>query len=206
MENIQDLRKDYKKESLRRKDLLQDPIQQFTKWFDQAAAANVPEYNAMSVATCAHNKPHTRIVLLKGLKEDKFRFYTNYGSNKGQQLIQNKQCALLFHWVELERTVRIEGKAFQIPEIESLEYFMSRPKASQIGAMASAQSEVIPSRSFLEQKFNDVQKILKPDNWGGFDVTPESIEFWQGRPSRMHDRFLYTKENDNNWHIDRLSP
>jgi pyridoxamine 5'-phosphate oxidase len=206
MQNIQDIRKDYKKESLRRKDLSKDPIQQFTKWFDQSAAANLPEYNAMSVATCVNNKPHTRIVLLKGLIEEKFRFFTNYGSNKGQQLVKNEQCALLFHWVELERTVRIEGKAIQIPEIESLEYFMSRPKASQIGAMASAQSEVIPSRSFLEEKFNAIQTVVKPDNWGGFDVIPESIEFWQGRPSRMHDRFLYSKQKDNAWSIDRLSP
>ena len=205
MENIQDIRKDYKKASLRRKDLPENPFDLFEKWFDQAVEAKIPEYNAMSVATCVDNKPHTRIVLLKGMKNGAFRFFTNYDSKKGKELENNPNCALLFHWVELERTVRIEGVAHKIPEQESVEYFLSRPHGSQIGAMASNQSEVIPSRSFLEKKFSEILTAVKPKNWGGFDVKPISIEFWQGRPSRLHDRFLYTFQ-DENWVIDRLSP
>lgn len=205
MDNIQDIRKDYKKASLRSKDLSNNPFDLFGKWFDQAAAAKIPEYNAMSLATCVDNKPHSRIVLLKGLKNNAFRFFTNYNSHKGQELTANPNVAILFHWVELERTVRIEGISSKISEEESLEYFVSRPLSSQIGAMASNQSEVIPSREYLENKFYEIKDASKPKNWGGFDIKPSSIEFWQGRPSRMHDRFLYSLENDN-WKIERLSP
>ena len=205
MDNIQDIRKDYKKASLRSEDLSNNPFDLFEKWFDQAAAAEIPEHNAMSLATCVDNKPHSRIVLLKGLKDSAFRFFTNYNSHKGQELTANPNVALLFHWVELERTVRIEGIATKISEKESLEYFLSRPLSSQIGAMASNQSEVIPSREYLEKKFSEIKDASKPKNWGGFDIKPSSIEFWQGRPSRMHDRFLYSLESDN-WKIERLSP
>jgi pyridoxamine 5'-phosphate oxidase len=205
MENIQDLRKEYKRESLSRKDLASNPIKQFKKWLNQASESNVPEFNAMSLATSSNNIPHSRIVLLKGIKENNFRFFTNFDSHKGSQITENPNCALLFHWVELERTVRIEGEAVRISEQESLDYFHSRPKSSQIGAVASNQSEVIPSRDFLQDKFNKITNPEKPHNWGGCDIIPNSIEFWQGRPSRLHDRFLYTKESTL-WKIERLSP
>jgi len=203
--NIKDIRKDYKKEKLRRKDLAVSPFLQFEKWFDQAVTSGIPDVNAMSLATCVDNQPHTRIVLLKGLEKEGFRFFTNYNSNKGQELDSNAKCALLFHWVELERTVRIEGVATKISEKESTAYFLSRPKGSQISAMASNQSEIIPSRSFLEEKLLSIATAVKPANWGGYDIKPHSFEFWQGRPSRLHDRFSYSLE-DGLWVINRLSP
>lgn len=203
--NIQDIRKDYKKEKLRRKDLETSPFLQFEKWFEQAVKAEIVDVNAMSLATCVDNKPHSRIVLLKGLIQNKFRFFTNYSSKKGQELDKNPNCAILFHWVELERTVRIEGKATKIPEKESTAYFLSRPEGSQISAMASNQSEVIPSRSFLEEKLLSIATAVKPKNWGGYDIEPTSFEFWQGRASRLHDRFTYELVNGK-WLINRLSP
>jgi pyridoxamine 5'-phosphate oxidase len=202
---IQDIRKDYKKEKLRRKDLTSSPFEQFEKWFDQAVKSDMPDVNAMSLATCVDNKPHSRIVLLKGVFNENMRFFTNYNSNKGQELDQNPNCALLFHWVELERTVRIEGVASKISDKESTAYFLSRPEGSQISAMASNQSQIIPSRGFLEEKLLSIVTAVKPKNWGGYDVKPYSFEFWQGRPSRLHDRFSYKLE-DGIWTIDRLSP
>jgi pyridoxamine 5'-phosphate oxidase len=202
---IQDIRKDYKKEELRRKDLAPSPFTQFEKWFDQAVKSDMTDVNAMSLATCVDNKPHSRVVLLKGLVNEQMRFFTNYNSNKGQELDQNPNCALLFHWVELERTVRIEGIATKISDKESIAYFLSRPEGSQISAMASNQSEVIPSRGFLEKKLLSIVTAVKPKNWGGYDIKPHSFEFWQGRPSRLHDRFSY-KIEDGVWAIDRLSP
>jgi pyridoxamine 5'-phosphate oxidase len=202
---IQDIRKDYKKEELRRKDLAPSPFTQFEKWFDQAVKSDMTDVNAMSLATCVDNKPHSRVVLLKGLVNEQMRFFTNYNSNKGQELDQNPNCALLFHWVELERTVRIEGIATKISDKESIAYFLSRPEGSQISAMASNQSEVIPSRGFLEKKLLSIVTAVKPKNWGGYDIKPHSFEFWQGRPSRLHDRFSYKLE-DGVWAIDRLSP
>lgn len=203
--NIQDIRKDYKKEKLRRKDLALSPFEQFDKWFEQAVNSNISDVNAMSVATCVNNQPHSRIVLLKGLVNNRFRFFTNYNSNKGQELEENPNCALLFHWVELERTIRIEGVASKISEKESTDYFLSRPKGSQISAMASDQSQVIPSRNFLEEKLLSIATAIKPKNWGGYDITPHNFEFWQGRPSRLHDRFNYKLE-DGLWVINRLAP
>ena len=202
---FQDIRKDYKKEKLRRKDLAHSPFVQFEKWFAQAIKADIPDVNAMSLATCVDNKPHSRIVLLKGVVNENMRFFTNYNSNKGQQLDQNPNCALLFHWVDLERTVRIEGVASKISESESTAYFLSRPKGSQISAMASNQSEIIPSRDFLEEKLLSIVTPAKPENWGGYDVEPHSFEFWQGRSSRLHDRFSY-KLKSGLWSIDRLAP
>jgi pyridoxamine 5'-phosphate oxidase len=202
---IQDIRKDYKKEKLRRKDLASSPIEQFEKWFDQAVKADIGDVNAMSLATCVNNRPHSRIVLLKGVVDSQFRFFSNYSSKKGQELDVNPNCALLFHWVELERTVRIEGVASKISEKESTAYFLSRPKGSQISAIASNQSEVIPSRSFLEEKLLSIVTAIKPKNWGGYDIEPLSFEFWQGRPSRLHDRFTYELV-DGEWVINRLSP
>ena len=203
--NIQDIRKDYKKETLRRKDVLESPFDQFEKWFEQAVDADMSDVNAMSLATCVANQPHSRIVLLKGVVNEEFRFFTNYNSNKGHQLDENPNCALLFHWVELERTIRIEGVALKISEKESTAYFLSRPKGSQISAIASNQSEVIPSRSFLEEKLLSIVTAIKPKNWGGYDIKPHSFEFWQGRPSRLHDRFSYKKEGES-WVINRLAP
>ncbi len=203
--NIQDIRKDYRKEKLRRKDLVESPFGQFEKWFDQAVQSKIADVNAMSLATCVNNIPHSRIVLLKGLVNNQFRFFTNYSSQKGKELDENPHCALLFHWVELERTIRIEGVASKITEKESTAYFLSRPEGSQLSAIASNQSEVIPSRSFLEKKLLSIATAIKPKNWGGYDIVPQKFEFWQGRSSRLHDRFSYELV-DSVWVVNRLSP
>lgn len=203
--NIQDIRKEYKRETLSRKDLSVSPFDQFDKWFEQAVSSDISDVNAMSLATCVSNQPHSRVVLLKGIVDGRFRFFTNYNSNKGQELDQNPNCALLFHWVELERTVRIEGVASKISEKDSTAYFLSRPKGSQISAIASNQSKVIPSRNFLEEKLSSIVTVIKPKHWGGYDIKPHSFEFWQGRSSRLHDRFSY-EENEACWDINRLAP
>ena len=203
--NIQDIRKDYRKEKLRRKDLVESPFGQFEKWFDQAVQSKIADVNAMSLATCVNNIPHSRIVLLKGLVNNQFRFFTNYSSQKGKELDENPHCALLFHWVELERTIRIEGVASKITEKESTAYFLSRPEGSQLSAIASNHSEFIPSRSFIEKKLLSIATAIKPKNWGGYDIVPQKFEFWQGRSSRLHDRFSYELV-DSVWVVNRLSP
>ena len=212
--SIADLRQNYTLAGLSEADLDSNPIQQFNLWFEQALAADLIEPNAMTLATAtADGKPSARIVLLKGVSERGFVFYTNYDSQKGRQLIANPYAALVFHWDKLERQIRIEGKVEKLSSAESLEYFHSRPKASQLGAWTSNQSQVIANREVLEQKlaslqaqYSDEDTIPLPEHWGGFRVVPNRLEFWQGRPSRLHDRLLYDLEADGSWSISRLAP
>lgn len=212
--SIADLRQNYALAGLAKADLDLDPIKQFQVWFQQALDADVIEPNAMTLATATiDGKPTARIVLLKGVSEAGFVFYTNYESQKGQQLIANPYAALVFLWHKLERQVRIEGKVEQLSTTESAEYFHSRPQASQLGAWASNQSRIIPNRQVLEQKLADLQQqysddatIPLPEHWGGFRVIPNRIEFWQGRPSRLHDRLVYDLQGDGSWVINRLAP
>jgi pyridoxamine 5'-phosphate oxidase len=211
---IADLRQNYTLAGLGEADLASNPIEQFQIWFQQALDADLIEPNAMTVATATpEGKPTARIVLLKGVSDRGFVFYTNYESQKGQQLIANPYAALVFLWDKLERQVRIEGKVEKLSTAESTEYFHSRPKASQLGAWASNQSRVIPRREVLEQKLADLQAqysgesiVPLPKHWGGFRVMPNRLEFWQGRPSRLHDRLVYNLQEDGNWSIERLSP
>ena len=210
--NIADIRKDYKLHSLLEKDVDPDPILQFQKWWNEAMLSNIEELNAMTLATCNKNgKPSARIVLLKGLSNDGFVFFTNYQSRKGNELKENPHASLLFFWKELERQVRIEGTVTKTTEEKSSEYFLSRPGLSKIGAWSSAQSSVIQSREILEenvikyqQQFGDGE-IPWPPYWGGYTVKPTLIEFWQGRRNRLHDRLQYTLINDK-WIIERLAP
>lgn len=211
--SIADLRQNYTLAGLAEADLNSNPIEQFNLWFQQALDADLIEPNAMTLATATpKGKPTARIVLLKGVSDRGFVFYTNYESQKGQQLIANPYAALVFLWDKLERQVRIEGKVEQLSSSESAVYFHSRPKASQIGAWASDQSQVIANREVLEKKLASLeeqyqgQEIPLPQHWGGFRVVPNRIEFWQGRPSRLHDRLVYNLEADGNWSISRLAP
>ena len=212
--SIADLRQNYTRAGLSEADLNSNPIEQFDIWFQQALDADLIEPNAMTLATATPDgKPTARIVLLKRVSERGFVFYTNYESQKGQQLIANPYAALVFLWDKLERQIRIEGKVEKLTESESAEYFHSRPKASQLGAWASNQSRVIPNREVLEQKLADLQEqysgdatVPLPEHWGGFRVVPNRIEFWQGRPSRLHDRLVYDLQADGDWQIKRLSP
>lgn len=213
MNDLASIRKEYSKAALDAKSVLQDPIGQFTKWFDEAIASNVPEPNAMNLATINENgRPASRIVLLKGVEDHKFVFYTNYQSRKGKELDGNPACALTFFWPELERQVRIEGVASRIDDKRSEKYFQSRPRGSQVGAWASPQSTLISDRSILEERAKKIEEkfkgqdiLPKPNQWGGYGIDPLMIEFWQGRPSRLHDRILYTKD-DGVWKINRLAP
>jgi pyridoxamine 5'-phosphate oxidase len=210
--SIADLRKEYIRHTLNEDSVDADPIRQFTAWFDEAVAAQVPEPNAMSVATVGSGgRPASRILLLKQVDAGGFTWFTNYDSRKGRELGSNPFAALLFHWVELERQVRIEGKVERVPEAESDAYFRSRPLQSRLGAHASQQSEPIADRPALEERFAEVSRRLgeqppRPANWGGYRLTPDSIEFWQGRPSRLHDRILYTRLPDGSWSRQRLQP
>ncbi len=212
MNDIATIRKEYSKASLDAATISKDPIQQFNIWFNEAITANVPEPNAMNLATVSRERPVSRIVLLKGVENGMFVFYTNYQSHKGKELEQNPACSLTFFWPELERQVRIEGVATRVDGKRSDEYFQSRPRGSQIGAWASPQSSVINERSLLEdrakqieEKFKDLDKLPRPQQWGGYEIDPLLIEFWQGRPSRLHDRILYTKIDDA-WRVNRLAP
>ena len=211
--SVANLRKDYQLQGLRETDVDVSPFKQFQVWFDQALASQLPEPNAMTVATATQSgKPSARIVLLKGFDERGFVFYTNYQSHKGQELADNPQAALVFWWAELERQVRIEGRVEKVSDRESDEYFHSRPFNSRLGAWASEQSQVIESRAVLEQRAQELktkyenQDVLRPPHWGGFRVIPTSFEFWQGRSSRLHDRLLYRLLDNGNWLIERLSP
>lgn len=211
--SVATLRKDYTKQGLREIDLDADPFKQFKTWFDQALNAQLPEPNAMTLATATiDGKPSARMVLLKDFSDRGFVFYTNYQSHKGQELNTNPQAALVFWWAQLERQVRIEGKVEPVSPTESDEYFHSRPINSQLGAWVSNQSQVINSREVLEQRQEQLivqyeqQTIPRPPHWGGFRVVPTEIEFWQGRPSRLHDRLVYRLQADNSWLIERLSP
>ncbi|UII24221.1 pyridoxamine 5'-phosphate oxidase [Fulvivirga ligni] len=211
--NIADIRKDYALKALDVKDVLKDPIKQFEKWLNEALECDIKEATAMNVATVSEQGlPSSRIILLKGVTAEGFTFFTNYMSSKGRELEANPAVALNFFWPELERQVRIQGTAAKVSEEESTEYFQSRPKGSQIGAWCSPQSAVIEDRSLLEErqktlteKFSDDEVLPKPKQWGGYLVKPFLIEFWQGRPSRLHDRLLYTLQDDN-WKINRLAP
>ena len=212
--SIADLRQNYTLAGLSETDLNDDPIEQFNSWFQQALDADLLEPNAMTLATATPDgKPTARIVLLKGVSAKGFVFYTNYESQKGQQLIANPYAALVFLWNKLERQIRIEGKVEKLTAEESAEYFHSRPKASQLGAWASDQSRVIPNREVLEKKLAQLQEqysgdatVPLPEHWGGFRVVPNRIEFWQGRPSRLHDRLVYDLQTNGSWQIKRLSP
>jgi pyridoxamine 5'-phosphate oxidase len=213
MLSLADLRKEYSRGALDEGNVAKHPLVQFEKWFQEAVHSEVPEPSAMNLSTVTDTGlPSSRIVLLKGIENGCFVFYTNYQSRKGSQLDANPVCALTFFWPDLERQVRIEGVSDRVSEDVSTAYFQSRPRESQIGAWSSPQSSVIASRTILEDRVKEIekrfdgQKVLpKPKQWGGFSVNPHWIEFWQGRPSRLHDRILYTK-NDNGWTISRLAP
>ncbi|WPP52162.1 pyridoxamine 5'-phosphate oxidase [Catalinimonas niigatensis] len=211
--SIADMRKDYSRQSLEVHDVLQNPVLQFKKWFDEATQAQLPEANAMHLSTVSSDgKPVGRIVLLKGIEQETFVFYTNYESRKGKELLHTPWAALTFFWIELERQVRIEGEVSKVSPEKSTEYFHSRPRGSQIGAWVSPQSETIPDRTFLEKRQEELtqqfdgREIPRPEHWGGFAIRPQSIEFWQGRPSRLHDRIRYTKTAGTDWVIERLAP
>ncbi|GAC1335969.1 MAG: pyridoxamine 5'-phosphate oxidase [Isosphaeraceae bacterium] len=210
---IADLRKEYALAGLGESDVDLDPIRQFQKWFDQALSANLPEPNAMTLATSTLDGfPSARIVLLKGLDDRGFAFYTNFESRKGRELLSNPRAALVFHWIELERQVRIEGEVEHVSESEADAYYRSRPLGSRLGAWISKQSEVVASREVLERDFALIRSrfpnddIPRPPFWGGFRVVPVALEFWQGRPSRLHDRLRYRKESNGEWILERLSP
>jgi pyridoxamine 5'-phosphate oxidase len=234
---IADIRRDYTAGQLDRQALDADPLKQFSQWFDEASRAkqaggrlrrfaigiyksfaalfggmNV-EANAMSLATvAADGKPSVRTVLLKGIDARGFVFYTNYDSRKGRELAANAHAALVFYWPELERQVCISGIVSKLPREESERYFHSRPKGSQIAAVASPQSSAVPDRASLEKTFHDLASkfsstaIPMPENWGGYALSPERIEFWQGRASRLHDRFCYSRTADGSWEMQRLAP
>ncbi len=211
--NIADIRKCYAQKKLSEKKIDKEPVKQFAKWWKQAVASHINEVNAMTLATAsADGFPSARTVLLKGVEKNGFIFFTNYNSYKGQQLAENPKACLVFFWKELERQVRITGLIEKISQEDSTAYFFSRPKASQIGAIASPQSQVIESREWLDEHYKKIkkktkdQKIEKPEHWGGYILKPVIIEFWQGRPSRLHDRIQYTLEENGTWKIERLAP
>ncbi len=207
------LRYEYAGTSLDEDDVDADPVTQFMRWFEQALAAGVPEPNAMTVATATRaGVPSARIVLLKGFDARGFVFYTNYESRKGQELAENPVAALIFHWVELHRQVRITGAVEKVSREESDAYFQSRPRGSRLGAWASKQSSVLTGRAPLEVRLAELTMefgegdIPLPPFWGGYRVIPNAMEFWQGRPSRLHDRLRYARQPDDTWRIERLSP
>lgn len=212
--NVGELRQDYRVGELHRADLAEDPFVQFGLWFAEALASPaIGEANAMTLATAGRSgQIGARTVLLKSWDPQGFVFFTNYESLKGRQIAENPQVALLFPWLPLERQISITGTAEKVSEDESREYFLSRPLASRLGAWASRQSEVLPSREPLEERYTSLAaqhvdgEVPLPPHWGGYRVIPASIEFWQGRTSRLHDRFLYTRLSDGSWQIDRLSP
>ena len=209
---LADLRKDYSLSGLAEKDLARDPFRQFQKWFQEAEAAKVIEPNAMVVSTVSKSgQPSSRVILLKGVDGRGFVFYTNYESRKGREIEANPRVSLLFPWLALERQVVVEGSVTKISREESEAYFHSRPHASQIGAWASQQSTIISGRTVIEDAAKALEKkyagqqVPIPPHWGGYRVSPESVEFWQGRRSRLHDRLRYRREKDA-WIVERLSP
>ena len=208
---IADLRQEYMRETLDEHDVARDPFAQFDRWFNEAVTAKMPMLNSMTLATvAAGGQPSARIVLLKSADTRGFVFYTNYASRKGVELAANPVAALLFHWIELEREVRIEGRVEKVSEQESADYFASRPLGSQHAAIASPQSQVVANRAVLETRFAAAEKAHgtappRPPQWGGYRVLPTALEFWQGRANRLHDRVLYTRVGEH-WKIERLAP
>jgi pyridoxamine 5'-phosphate oxidase len=212
-EEIAQLRRDYTLHSLNEDDVAPSPIPQFERWWNDAEQSQIIEMNAMTLATIGDDDfADARTVLLKGFDEKGFVFFTNYNSAKSQQIDFSSGCCLLFHWKELERQVRIKGIAEKISVEESTDYFNSRPEGSKIGAWSSPQSKVVQNKEWLEKTFSyyserfKKEKISKPPHWGGYRVKPVKIEFWQGRPNRMHDRILYTETMPGEWKIERLAP
>ena len=207
-------RKEYERGTLDEATIDRDPIGQFARWYDEAVSSGVPEPEAMTLSTAsADGRPSARIVLLRGFDARGFCFFTNYTSRKGRELAANPWAALTFHWTDLERQVRIEGRVMQTSAAESDAYFASRPSTSRIGAWSSPQSEVIAGREALEQLFAgfreahpDEAAIPRPDHWGGYRLEPDRIEFWQGRPSRLHDRLAFRREPSGDWALARLAP
>lgn len=210
---IADIRTEYKKQALHESDVTADPCAQFSRWWDDALKSDICEVNAMTLATVDEKGiPAARIVLLKGFDENGFVFFTNYNSQKGNELAHNANACLVFFWKELERQVRITGVAEKITTEESIAYFNSRPDGSKIGAWASPQSLVVAGKAWLKETYEYYMErfkhgeIPKPPHWGGYRVKPEKVEFWQGRPNRLHDRILYTHTGSNAWKIERLAP
>jgi len=213
MSSIAAIRKDYMLTSFTETDASGDAITQFTHWWNDALASKIDEVNAFTLATATkHGKPSARIVLLKGFDANGFVFFTNYESNKGKTLHDNPAACMVFFWKELERQIRIEGSIEKVGAAESDEYFFSRPLGSQVGAWASPQSQVIENREIIEKNVQAVNEkfshtpIVRPPHWGGYRLRPQLIEFWQGRPSRLHDRLQYTLQSTGHWKIERLAP
>lgn len=212
-DSIASLRQNYDRHHLNEQDVATNPLEQFARWFEEAVAANYYEPNAMTLATVsADGRPSARVVLLKGVDHGGFVFYTNYNSRKGQDLAANAWAALTFWWDTLERQVRIEGQVEKVSPAESEAYFLSRPRESRLGAWVSNQSDVIDSREQLTARLATVQaeyadkEVPRPPYWGGYRLQPAWVEFWQGRPGRLHDRLAYERQDDGGWHLSRLSP
>ena len=212
MKSVADLRQEYSRARLDEHDTLADPVAQFKLWFDQAVLAQAREANAMTVATVSRDgRPSARMMLLKGFESGQFVFYTNRESRKGHELAENSHVALVFYWSELERQVRVEGTVTPVSDAEADEYFRIRPRGSQLGAWASAQSTVLPSREELERRVAEVERrfgdgeVTRPPYWGGYALEPAMVEFWQGRPSRLHDRLCFVRDGAG-WKMTRLSP
>jgi len=213
MVDISQVRQDYSQAKLSVKHVDRDPIAQFNKWLNEAIESNCLEPTSMTVSTVSpENTPSSRVVLLKGVTGNKFVFFTNYQSRKGSQLAANPAISAVFFWPELERQVNIEGLAAKCPPEDSDTYFHTRPWKSRIGARISPQSQPIESRTYLKRMFVQesskflIGQIPRPENWGGYQIEPHRIEFWQGRPNRLHDRILFTKTDENTWKIQRLAP
>jgi pyridoxamine 5'-phosphate oxidase len=211
MPSIADIRKDYKQKTLLETDAAADPFAQFATWWQEAVDSQIDEVNAMTLATVTPDgRPDARIVLLKGFDDEGFVFYSNYTSRKGQELAAHPYATLVFFWKELERQVRVEGSIGLVSEQQSVAYYNSRPEQSRLGAWASRQSEIIPNRQVLEEGMETYRQqfsgnIPRPPHWGGYQVVPQAIEFWQGRSSRLHDRLKYQRQ-ENGWQIVRLAP